>query len=312
MKYYITIDGGTTNTRVHLVEDGRVTQSKKISLGARDCMGGSDALKDAITKEIDNITLQKGIKPDDISAIIASGMITCEYGLCPLTHLVAPVGIEELHNGIHRVEGMFGALECYFIPGVKTAPTDPMSADMMRGEEAEIVGLASEGEGDTVYILPGSHTKHILLDKSGKISEIKTLLTGEMIAALAENTILKGSVRLDLSDFDRESILSGYDTARERGLNTALFKVRILKNLFSKSELECYSFFLGAIMSAEIVELEKTGVSRAVIGGKAQLRESLAHIIRERTDMQVITVEDARTECATAIGAVKIFEYTKG
>ena len=105
MKYYITIDGGTTNTRVHLVEYGRVTQSKKISLGARDCMGGSDALKDAITKEIDNITLQKGIKPDDISAIIASGMITCEYGLCPLAHLVAPVGIEELTTYKYIIKG---------------------------------------------------------------------------------------------------------------------------------------------------------------------------------------------------------------
>ena len=55
MKYYIAIDGGTTNTRVNLVCDEKVLASEKISIGAKDCIDGSEPLKQAITEKIENI-----------------------------------------------------------------------------------------------------------------------------------------------------------------------------------------------------------------------------------------------------------------
>ena len=309
MKYYVTIDGGTTNTRVNLVCDGKVIKSEKISIGARDCIDGNSKLKDAITEKIDYICLQNSIKPEDLTAIIASGMITCEYGLFTLPHLSAPVGIKELNEGIGVARGMLGGLDCHFIPGVKIKTDSPLSTDMMRGEETEIMGIYSPELENSVFILPGSHSKHIFLDKDGRIASFKTMMTGEMISALANGTILKGVIKLDLTSFDPTSLLQGYDAAEALGLNDALFKVRIMKNLFNKSDTECYSFFLGAVMHDEVSALKKASVERAVIGGKGQLRESLAHLLRERTSLNVLTLDDKIVENSVALGAVKIFEF---
>ena len=99
------------------------------------------------------------------------------------------------------------------------------------------------------------------------------------------------------------------DAAEKLGLNDALFKVRIMKNLFKSSDLECYSFFLGAVMEAEVRSLKNSKAKMAVIGGKGQLRESFAAILRNRTSTEVITLPDEVTEQASAVGAVRIFEY---
>lgn len=308
MKYYIAIDGGTTNTRVHLVCDEKVLASEKISIGAKDCIDGSEPLKQAITEKIENICLQNNLKKEEIQAVIASGMITCEYGLFTLPHIPAPAGLSELHRGMARVEKILGELDCYFIPGVKMLGSDALSTDMMRGEEAEIMGIYTPDLSGAAFILPGSHSKHIYLEE-GRISSFKTTLTGEMISALAGGTILKGTVRLDFKEFDTSALLSGYDAAEKLGLNDALFKVRIMKNLFKSSDLECYSFFLGAVMEAEVRSLKNSKAKMAVIGGKGQLRESFAAILRNRTSTEVITLPDEVTEQASAVGAVRIFEY---
>lgn len=310
MKCYITIDGGTTNTRVNLVADKKVVDSRKIALGAKDCVSDSNALKLAIAGEIDNICLQNGIKKSNVKAIIASGMITSEYGLFPLKHLSDLVGVKELHTGLAKAENMFGTLSCYFIPGVKRLTESPETTDMMRGEETEIAGLLAGKETEcTVFILPGSHSKHIYLDSEGKISNFKTMLTGEMISALSNGTILKGTVRLDFDKFDCSALLAGYEAAESLGLNDALFKVRIMKNLFNKNDLECYSFFIGAIMEAEVRSLKSSGAKAAVIGGKASLREPLAYLLQNKTALKVTVLTDKETEEATALGAVRIFEY---
>ena len=46
------------------------------------------------------------------------------------------------------------------------------------------------------YVLPGSHSKLIHVDGAGRIVDFTTMLTGEMIAALSQNTILKDAVYL--------------------------------------------------------------------------------------------------------------------
>lgn len=310
MKYYITIDGGTTNTRVNLVAGEKVVDTRKISLGAKDCTNGSHHLKDAIIAEIDNICLQRSITFNNVEAVIASGMISSECGLFPLEHLSAPVGISELHLGLVKAENILDNLPCYFIPGVKRLTKNPETTDMMRGEETEALGLLNDRNlENTVLILPGSHSKHIYIDKDGKISNFKTMLTGEMISALANGTILKNTVRLDYDRFDSSALSAGYEAAESLGLNDALFKVRIMKNLFSNNDIECYSFFIGAIMEAEVRSIKASGAKAAIIGGKASLREPLAYLLRYKTELNVTALTDEKTENAAAIGAVKIFEY---
>ena len=82
------------------------------------------------------------------------------------------------------------------VPGVKTEGETIADADMMRGEETELIGLMEHLESAAVYVLPGSHSKLIHVDGAGRIVDFTTMLTGELIAALLQNTILKDAVYL--------------------------------------------------------------------------------------------------------------------
>ena len=60
MKKYITIDGGTTNTRVSLIEDGASVATKKISRGAKAGIDDRDGLKTALKGAISAILAENG------------------------------------------------------------------------------------------------------------------------------------------------------------------------------------------------------------------------------------------------------------
>ncbi|MBE6688336.1 MAG: hypothetical protein E7588_03540 [Ruminococcaceae bacterium] len=308
MKTYITIDGGTTNTRVNLVQDKKLIKSEKISMGAKDCIGGNGELKKRIEEKIIFLLSFGKIEKSDITAVIASGMITSEYGLCELKHLDAPAGMKELHDGIKKVFfPEICGLEINFIPGVKVGADSPETADMMRGEETELYGLYDGSDG--VYVLPGSHSKLIATDKNGRISDFKTMLTGEMIAALSGNTILKDAVDLSVSEYDREYLIMGYNYCMAQGINNALFKTRILKNLFKKNTVQTYSYFMGVVLTAEIEALKKYGKDNIIIGGKSQIKYAMSDIIKAVCSLNVTCVSDEAVDSAVALGAVKVFEY---
>ena len=103
MKNYITVDGGTTNTRVGLVRDGKTVGSVRISLGARAGMGGTAPLAKKIREAIFSLLSDNGLSECDVERILASGMITSEFGLCKLDHISLPAGIAELHASMHEV-----------------------------------------------------------------------------------------------------------------------------------------------------------------------------------------------------------------
>jgi 2-dehydro-3-deoxygalactonokinase len=303
MANYITIDGGTTNTRLTLVINGQPVDRVKCSVGARN---GKAALEEAIREGIDALLKNNGTSDSDVTAVIASGMITSELGLVALEHTVAPAGVNELKQTMYLTEmPNICDVPFAFIRGIKTGADGLEDADMMRGEETEIMGLFN-GEG--VYVLPGSHSKAVTVDGEGKIIAFSTFMTGEMIAAITEKTILKDAIDLSCNT-DAEYLKKGYAYAHERGLNEALFKVRVLKNLFGADKCRVYSFFMGAVLSGELDRLVGMGAGRYVICGKRQLREPTAELLRGLCDAEVITVTDEQAEQATCRGAVRIFEY---
>ena len=271
MADFLTIDGGTTNTRISLVTNGTVHDTLKIAAGARANIAEPTLLQDSIRDGIREILRRNQREEADITRILASGMITCEYGLCNLPHIIAPAGITELHENMHEVcLPEISAIPFVFIRGVKLAGHRLEDVDMMRGEETELLGMGDLKEG--MYVLPGSHSKLIQVDKNGKIVSFRTELTGEMIAALAEHTILNGSLDLQTAKLVPESLWEGYCYCNAHGINESLFKVRILKNLCNATGDEAYSFFLGTVLHDEIKSVLSCNAPRIVIGGKRQLR----------------------------------------
>ena len=221
MKRYITIDGGTTNTRLSLVLDNRVIDTVRYAAGARAGIEDKTVLKNAVREGISRLLSVNGLIESDICRILASGMITSEFGLYHLDHLTAPAGLAELHAGMEQVIlSDICSIPFVFLRGVKQQG-DILHADVMRGEETELMGLCPQP--NCVYILPGSHSKVIRTDENCRIASFSTTLTGEMISALSQTTILKSSVSLVDHALCKESLLEGYNICKELGMNAALF-----------------------------------------------------------------------------------------
>ena len=310
-RHYITIDGGTTNTRIRLVMAEKVVDTISLGLGARAGIDGIDTLKSGIKDGILTLLSMHNLSETDIECILAAGMITCEFGLCHLDHIIAPAGISELHDSMHKVTfPEISSIPFVFIRGVKTDCKSLSSADMMRGEEAELMGLVTPNYGKCVYVLPGSHSKIINTDADGKITDFSTMLTGEMIASLSQNTILKDAVDLSTSEIDAEYLLSGYDYATESGINEALFKVRILKNLFGADKVQCYSFFMGICLADEIAKIIRTDADSVVIGGKAQIKKAMTKILENHSNKRIIALDD-NAESASSLGMIRIYNCIK-
>ncbi len=308
MRYYVALDGGTTNTRLRLITDGVVSAAKKLPLGAGNA-GGKTPWRAAVTKTAKELLSENGLAENRISAVIASGMVTSEYGLFPLAHLPAPAGIADLHAGMAetKIDGL--TIPCFFIPGVKQLAASAEGSDMMRGEEAEVMGLLPFGGANCTYVLPGTHCKHVTVDGEGRISRFQTFMTGEMIAALSGATILRDAVDLSVEGFSEEALLRGYDAAAKNGLGAALFKTRIMKNLFAESPLACYSFFLGVLLADEIQSLARGEAKKVLIAGKPSLRDPMLTLIEKRTDLVAVPCDADAIENASVLGAIRIFEY---
>lgn len=310
MKRYITVDGGTTNTRVRLIEDLKIIDTVQISRGAKSGIDDKDGLKSALHKAISDILSNNHLKETDIIRILASGMITSEFGLYELPHLIAPVGVSELHDSMQEVIfNEISPIPFVFIRGVKIRSDELSYVDIMRGEETELLGLVDGNSKSCVYILPGSHSKIIKTDAFGRIDYFATMLTGEMIASLSQNTILKDAVDLSLGEFDDEKLLLGYRYAGKMGLNNALFKTRVVKNVLGFSPIETYSFFIGAVLSDEINFLLSLDCDKIILGGKHQIKTATSIILNSLTEKPITVISDERVEISTSIGMIKIYEF---
>ena len=301
MANYITIDGGTTNTRINLVKNNEVVDSLKFNVGAKN----GSKLKETVEKGIKNILENNKMSEKDIEKILACGMITSEFGLCNLPHITAPAGLDELSESMFETTIEISQIPFVFVRGVKIPGENFQEVDMMRGEETELMGFNIEK--DTLYVLPGSHSKLIYTDEKGRISKFSTELTGELISAVSKETILKDCISFE-AEADEEYLLKGYDYAVKEGVNAAFFKTRILKNLFNCNENQTFGFFLGAALSCEIENIIKSSANKVIIGGKKELKLPMAHILKNNCKKEVVCLDEKTTGFATTTGMIKIYE----
>lgn len=309
MSTYLCVDGGTTNTRVHLMRDGVLVDTVRISLGARAGISDKDALRLALREQIAALLHRNSLSETDVRCILASGMLTSEFGLYPVDHIPAPAGICELHRGLVQAElPDISPLPFVFVPGVKIRGGSYRETDVMRGEETELMGI-SRSVSDCVFVLPGSHAKVIRTDEEGRITDFSTLLSGEMAAALSSHTILAGAVDLSCPTISREYLLLGCEDAGTMGLNRTLFKTRILKTQYNRSPEETYSYFLGAVLYGDLAEILRFRAKTVILGGRASLKHALSILLEANSACFVITLDDTDADTAVARGMVRIFEY---
>ena len=307
---FVAIDTGTTKTNLWLVHGSIVRQRTHLPVGVRNTAisGNRWQLSQSLSQALAPIVNRQACRP---RFILAAGMITSGLGLLEIPHVVAPAGKAELtrHVEMRRFPEIC-PLPFFFVPGVRIGSAtysldDLEQADIIRGEETEIVGLMADSRwrGPFLYIHLGSHTKAILVDKQGCIVRSTTTLGGESLQALRTQTILASQLgNLGDVDLDKSFFRRGMECAQRRGLLRALFSIRLLgeNRLYNPAQL--YSFLLGAVLESEVHAFR----GQWLLGGK-RLRVFLSgqpflqrawKLALERQKQQAVFLKPAQTEKA--------------
>lgn len=293
---------------------GEILAASHRQVGARDTArdGHNQALRAALTEMIAELSTDAKNRPE---VVICSGMITSNVGLREVPHILAPATVADLHDGMVRdLFAEITSLPFYFIPGVKTMDEGVgiRSLDVMRGEEAQCVGLhAYLGISEpVVFVSCGSHHKVIEVDAHGTILGSMTAPMGEILSAVADHTLIGDSLaRIDTVPVERQWIREGIQLGLEYGFGRAMFLVRSGQLIGGLSETQVTNIFLGAILSQDIRMLEKRDAKSVVLYGHEPMIVPLCDDITERWSVPCHIIDQATADTATVMGAVRIFEY---
>ncbi len=298
----ISIDAGTSSTRVCVVEEGERCLAKfQTDVGVRNTAidGHNGKLRQAVREGIEQVLQQSHLTLRQIDAVYAGGMITSNVGLVEIPHLTAPAGLEDLAAGVQTVSiPSVCEAPIHFVPGVKNdvPQVDLQSCeqmDMMRGEELETMAVVSQLPAGKNYFLalPGSHTKFVAVDAAGRITGCLTTISGEMLAALTHDTVLADAVHgqfVEPGHYRREIVLAGYREAKRSGLGRAAFSVRILTQFGAQNGAGAANYLLGAVLQEDTVALKvmkdrfHAGAdSEMIVAGKFPLQQALVDILTE-------------------------------
>lgn len=267
-----TIDCGTTNSRVYIVDEKAEILGKAAKkVGVRDTAihGSNKILKDGLKDTFYQALEHAKLSVKDIKFVISSGMITSEIGLLEIPHLWAPAGMDDLAKNIRKVHdtSIFPVdIPIYFIRGIKnrydpesTAIKDVGFLDFMRGEEAQIAGLLSTGKVQppfTVIVL-SSHTKFIPVSENNKILGSLTTVSGQVYEAIIKETFIGKSIKkntdFDNSHyFDEQVVDSAYTWVSRSGFLRTMLMPRFLDTLLNTTWYERQLFVEAAIAAEDM------------------------------------------------------------
>ncbi|KAF0814475.1 putative 2-dehydro-3-deoxygalactonokinase DgoK1 [Andreprevotia sp. IGB-42] len=321
----LTIDTGTTNTRVTVWRHEAAVAHAARQVGVRDTAitGNATTLQAGVRATIEAALDKAHLGMDAVDLVLASGMITSNVGLHEIPHLLAPVSRRELGAGMQQaLIPEVCNKPIWFVPGVRN-PVENIglhnceAMDMMRGEEVETIALIERLAitEPAVVILPGSHSKFVHLDASQHITGCVTTLAGELLHVITHNTILAGSLDSDFaSEIDEEMLLAGARSASHIGLGRACFTVRTLDQFTIYERNARANFLLGAVLGADLLTLKNSSAIRMspgtqfIVTGKPILREALGLLVRGDdffSGKVTITRDDQQADLA-GFGAIAV------
>lgn len=323
----ILIDSGTTNSRIRLVDEKNkeVIDVIKLSVGVRNTAidGNNNKLKQELAQGLEELLSKHSLTPSDIPYIVAAGMITSNLGLHEVPHINSPARLEDFIGGVKvvKAEELLN-IPCLYVPGMKNVVSDSLEEelsvinqyDVMRGEEVEAYGLLKQipTKGKGLMVLPGSHTKYVLVGENQELLSCRSTLGGEMLKAVRDQTILSDSLNEKLVDeVDKDYLIKGYLAARKVGVTRSLYHIRLLQLFSELTENERANYYAGVILYSDMEALEQMleedEVSWIMVGGSDPLRSLFYHLLNYVTEeAEIQLADDAQVEMATVYGALEV------
>ncbi len=325
MTHIISIDTGTTNTRVTLWRNKEVIAHQACEVGVRDTAitGNREKLQHGVRDTLEKTLAEGGISEDDIELVIGSGMISSNLGLFELPHVLAPAGLAQLARGMVSVTiPEVCSKPIWFVPGVRNVVDNIglhncEAMDMMRGEEVEVIGVIDQLgiTGPAMMVMPGSHSKFVCIDDKNRITGCVTTLAGELMYVITHNTILAQSLSSQFAQtISEEMLLAGAQSAQTIGLGRTCFNVRILDQFTIYERNDRANFLLGAILGSDLLTLKNSTAIKmmpgtpVVVCGKPIMKEALALLIRndDYFSGKITVVSDETQAHLAGLGAIKV------
>ncbi len=250
---YIAIDWGTTNRRAWLMAaDGSALDTMRDDRGALSIPpGGWPAA-------LAEIRARHGDLP-----AIAAGMVGSTRGWREAPYVPAPADARALAEAAL----VLPEDRLTIVPGVSCAAA--MRADVMRGEEVQVLGavLAGMAPADALFAQPGTHNKWVRTT-GGRITEIATAMTGELFALVRDHGILSGMLDGPVADGPafRDGVARG---AGATDLTVALFGVRAAVLLGRLAPDDAAAYASGLLIGADVGAQDVAGETVHLLAGGA-------------------------------------------
>jgi 2-dehydro-3-deoxygalactonokinase len=248
----IGLDWGTTRLRAFRIGvDGQILDRRASDRGVAEIRDGDfdRVLQDII-----------GGWPSGMP-ILMCGMIGSRQGWREVPYRPCPACASDLADTLCPIETGYGP--AWIVGGISTISHQIDSGeraagkfyDVMRGEETQIVGVASH-VGQTVMITPGTHSKWAVV-QAGTIESFRTYMTGEIYAVLQKHSILGRLMQDGIGgQFDEASFLDGVHLGLEEpALLHSLFSVRT-QGLFEEKTAAALVHYLSGILIGSEVSAE--------------------------------------------------------
>ena len=263
---FIAVDWGTTNRRAYLVSpDGTCTGEMEDDQGILSVEPGAFP---AGAREIRD---QLGDLP-----LLMAGMVGSNRGWVEAPYVPCPAGVPDIAERLVWAEEGRTAI----VPGLSYLSDD--HADVMRGEEVQILGAVAAGLVPQTCLIchPGTHNKWINV-ASGRIVSFRTVMTGEMFSLLKEHSILADLLSLPATTGEafHEGVRRGLS---HDGLTAELFSVRARVLLGQAKREDQASFTSGLLIGADLrVGLRTAPEAEVIVMGRPELTGLFAAALTE-------------------------------
>lgn len=242
--YYAAVDWGTTSFRLWIIgEDGSVLRERRSGEGMTTAnKTGFHAILERHLAAVD--------APGHLPAIIC-GMAGAKQGWVEAGYLDTPAALSDIAAHAAAVPDMDRDIR--ILPGL--AQRDKGHPDVMRGEETQLLGAATElGSGAHLVCMPGTHSKWVRLD-ANTVGGFSTFMTGELFDVISKHSILSHSVA-DAHGFsgDHPAFIQAVAEARANpALATNLiFGARAGQLLHGSSATDAKALLSGTLIGLEI------------------------------------------------------------
>jgi 2-dehydro-3-deoxygalactonokinase len=229
---FIAVDWGTTNRRAYRIEQGEVVQTERDDMGILSVPAGG------FPAEVAALRARFGGLP-----VVMAGMVGSNRGWHDAGYIACSATIEAVAAAMaHPEHGVA------IVPGV--CVDTPTRADVMRGEEVQLLGAVAAGlaPADALLCQPGTHNKWAVM-KDGAIADFTTAMTGEMFALLKAHALI-GSEMAGEVDADA-SFREGVEACADADLLAALFGVRAASVLGKRAPGEAAGYVSGLLIGGD-------------------------------------------------------------